>query len=336
MKILILQPRRIGDVVLTTPVIDALRAKFPDARIDFLVEPAAAPVLEGYPGLNDVLVFDKAMVRWVRDIRRRRYDWVLDFMCNPRTAQLSWTSGAAVRAGFAVPVWGWVYNRRVPRGGPDCYAVDYKFRLLTALGVPPAGPSLPRLGHLADRMGEAQGWWEKEGLEGRPDRVALLPMHRHPVRQWPLARWKELLLRLLARPNRVILLFGSPDERPALLSLAEPHRGRVFVIPPGPLPQAAALLAQCRVAVSNDSGLMHLAVAMGVATVALYGPTSPVACSPATPRHRALRVDGLACLTCERGDCPYGHECMTWLSPERVARETETLLDSLAPIPHAR
>ena len=132
MKLLILQPRRIGDVILTTPVIDALRAKCPDARIDFLVEPAAAPVLEGYPGLNDVLVFDKSMVRWVPDIRQRGYDWVLDFMCNPRTAQLTWASGAPVRAGYAVRVWGWAYNHRVPRGGPDSYAVDYKFRLLKA------------------------------------------------------------------------------------------------------------------------------------------------------------------------------------------------------------
>ncbi len=83
-RILIIQLRRIGDVIVTTPVIDALRARFPEARLEFLVEPAAAPVVAGYPGLDESLVFDKSRYwYWLRDIRARRYDWVLDFMNNP-------------------------------------------------------------------------------------------------------------------------------------------------------------------------------------------------------------------------------------------------------------
>jgi ADP-heptose:LPS heptosyltransferase len=137
MRILIVQPRRIGDVILTTPAIDALRNKFPDARIEFLAEVAAAPVLEGYPGLDETLLFDKNLFRWIPEIRRRRYDWVLDFMCNPRTAQLTALSGATVRAGFDVPVWGRVYNRRVPRGG----ARPLRRRLQTAIvGRPRRSP----------------------------------------------------------------------------------------------------------------------------------------------------------------------------------------------------
>lgn len=329
MRILIVQPRRIGDVILTTPAIDALRNKFPDARIEFLAEVAAAPVLEGYPGLDETLLFDKNLFRWIPEIRRRRYDWVLDFMCNPRTAQLTALSGATVRAGFDVPVWGRVYNRRVPRGGPDRYVVAYKQQLLDALGVPPARP-LPRLTHLAGRGEGARSWWDSAGLERWGQRVALLPMHRHPVRRWPLEKWAALLPLLLGRSDRAILLFGSADERPALERLAAPHPGRAHVIPAGPLVQAAALLSRCRVAVSNDSGLMHLAVAMDVPTVTIYGPTSPVACSPATPRHRALRVDGLSCINCERGRCPFKHECMDWLSPARVAGEIEGLLERTA------
>lgn len=324
MRVLIVQPRRIGDVILTTPMIDAVRRQHPDARIEFLAEPAAAPVLEGYPGLDETLFFDKNPLRWIPEIRRRQYDWVLDFMCNPRTAQLTWASGAPVRAGFDVPFWGRAYNHRVARGGPDRYVVSYKQQLLDRLGVPPAG-AVPNLSHLAGRMEGARAWWEGAGLDRWGQRLALMPMHRHPIRQWPLSKWTELLPLLLARDDRAVLLFGSAEERPALERLAAPHAGRAFVIPAGPLAQAAALLSRCLLGISNDSGLMHLAVAMGLPTVTLYGPTSPVACSPATPRHRALRAEGLACLNCEKSRCPYGHECMAWLSAARVAREAEEL-----------
>lgn len=330
-KILIIQPRRIGDVIVTTPVIDALRERFPDARIDFLVEPGMAPVLEGYPGLTERLVFEKSrFLRWALDIRRRRYDWVLDFMNNPRTAQLTWFSGAPLRAGFRVPFWSLAYTHLADRPARPTYAVQSKFGLLRRLGLVLPDGVLPRLTLSPGDFAGAQDWWDAQKLENYAQRVAVLPAHRHAIRQWPPEKFRALVERL-ARPGRAFLLFGGPGEEEFLRSLAGHFKAHVFVIPPGPLRQAAALLSRCHAAATNDSGLMHLAVAVGTPTVTVYGPTWPGSWNPGVPPHRAVQAQGLSCLGCNRDRCPFRHECMEWVSPERVAVEVEGALSARAP-----
>lgn len=327
MKILIIQLRRIGDVIVTTPVIDVLRRQFPDARIEFLVEPAAAPVLDNYPGLDERLVFEKSKFWfWVRELRRRRYDWVLDFMNNPRTAQLAWASRAPVRAGFVVPFWSVVYTHRVPRPKVDVYAVQNKFSLLRSLGVHAPEGVLPRLSVVNFEFEALHAWWSEAGLDKAVERVAVMPKHRHEIRQWPASKFKETLRRLLVKPGRQVVLIGGPDEKGYLDDVAKDFPGRAWVLPAGSLHRGAAVLSRCHVAVTNDSGLMHLAVAMGTPTVTIYGPTSPGSWNPRQPPHRYIQAEGLACLVCHRDRCPYGHECMEWVSPDRVVAETEAIL----------
>ncbi len=326
-KILIIQLRRIGDVIVTTPAIDVLRRQFPSARIDFLVEPAAAPVLDGYPGLDERLVFEKSKFWfWCRELRRRRYDWVLDFMNNPRTAQLTWASGAPVRVGFVVPFWSLVYTHRVPRPTGDLYAVQNKFALLRRMGMVVSEDPLP---HLAVRLAEFEAlrpWWTGAGLDNAVERVAMMPKHRHEIRQWPAAKFQETIRRLLNQPQRHIILVGGPDERAYLEDVARGFPERVAVLPAGSLHRAAAVLSRCHVAVTNDSGLMHLAVAVGTPTVTIYGPTSPGSWNPQRPPHRYIQAQGVACLVCNRDQCPYGHECMEWVFPGQVVAEAESIL----------
>jgi heptosyltransferase III len=324
-RILVIQLRRIGDIILTTPVIGALRAAFPDARIEFLSEPMGEAVLRGYPGLDEHIIFKKeGFLGLLADIRRRKYDWVLDFINTPRSAQMAFASGAAVRAGFETPFWGLAYNRRVRRDPAPKYIVQQKFDLLRALGLDPA-PALPRLALSEGDFAGARAWWD-EGPGRFPVRVGLAPAHRHPVRQWPARKWKALLPLLLRDERRAVVLFGGPGEEGLLSELAAPHAGRVFFPPAGSLRQAAAVMARCGVVASNCSGSMHLAVAAGTPTVTVYGSSQMEVWNPAVAPHRAVRAEGLACIGCHRNDCPYGHECMEWISPERMAREVEEVL----------
>ncbi|MGQ0644616.1 MAG: glycosyltransferase family 9 protein [Elusimicrobiota bacterium] len=326
-RILVIQLRRIGDVVVTTPVIDALREAFPAARIDFLVEEAAAPVLEKYPGLDEVLRLDKTkFLRRLLDIRRRRYDWVLDFMNNPRTAQVALASGAAVRAGFRVPFWDLAYNRRTDRPASPKYAVQSKFDLLRSLGLQPPPFRAPRIALTPEDFAGAQDWWRAQKLDRFSERVGLVPRHRHEIRQWPAEKFSRLMASLLAAPDRALVLFHGPGEESSVRELAAPFRERVFVIPPSNLRQAASLLARCDVVVTNDSGAMHLAVAAGAPTVTIYGPTWPESWNPRVPPHRWVQAQGLSCVGCNLDRCPYDHECMEWVSPERVAEEVEAVL----------
>src|SRR5258708_1598685 len=117
-KILIVQLKRAGDVIVTTPVIPVLRERFPGARIDFLTEKPFAALLEHNPALNQVIVYDKQDVlgTW-RRVRAEKYDWVVDFQSSPRSAMVGLASGATVRAGYRVPFWGMAYSLSVPRPG---------------------------------------------------------------------------------------------------------------------------------------------------------------------------------------------------------------------------
>jgi heptosyltransferase-2 len=153
-----------------------------------------------------------------------------------------------------------------------------------------------------------------------------MPKHRHEIRQWPARRFVETLRLVLAVPGRQAVLVGGPDEREYLEGVAKEFPGKAWVLPAASLHRAAAALSRCRVAITNDSGLMHLAVAVGTPTVTIYGPTSPGSWNPRRPPHRYVQADGLACLVCNRDRCPFGHECMEWVSAERVAREVEASL----------
>lgn len=327
MKILVIQLRRIGDVIVTTPVIDVLRQRFPDAQIDFLVEPAAAPILDNYPGLTERLVFEKTkFLHWVRELRGRRYDWVLDFMNNPRTAQMTWLSGAPVRVGFVVPFWSLVYTHKVPRPIGNVYAVQNKFALLRRLGISVPDAMLPHLSVRETELDALRDWWTTSELDKATERVAVMPKHRHPIRQWPAEKFQETIRRLLLRPGRSIILVGGSDERAYLEAIARKFSSRVSILPAGTLHRAAAVLSRCHVAVTNDSGLMHLAVSVGTPTVTVYGPTSPGSWNPGQLPHRYIQAEGLACLVCNRDRCPFGHECMEWVSPDRVVQEIEAVL----------
>lgn len=322
MKILVIQLRRIGDIIVTTPVVAALRTAFPEAEIDFLAEPMGEPVLRGNPHLTRFIPLRKEdFLKTCLEVRRRRYDWVLDFINTPRSAQLSLVSGASVRAGFDALGWGLVYNRRIPRSSTAKYIVQQKFDLLRALGLQPPADALPKL-YLDERdFAGAAGWWKEKGLDKFRRRIGLAPAHRHAIRQWPEAKAAALMASLWKATDQALVLFGGPGEEELLARLAAPFPERVFVLPTGPWRQAAAAMARCHVVVTNCSGSMHTAVAAGTPTVTIYGPTMPEVWNPRVSPHRHLQAAGLACVGCHLDVCPYKHECMEWISPESVLRE---------------
>ena len=136
-QVLIVQLRRLGDVVLTTALLEDLRRAFPHTPVDFLVGDRAAPLLQHHPWIRERVIYDRAHpTRTWHAVRGRRYDWIVDPQSSPRTAPLALVSAAPVRAGFGVRGWGWVYTHRLPRAGrPVEYVPRERQRLLEMLGV---------------------------------------------------------------------------------------------------------------------------------------------------------------------------------------------------------
>ena len=323
-RILVIQLRRIGDCLLTTPLLRALRGRFPQAKIDFLVETASRRITEGNPHVSETLIYNAHdAVGWLRQIRDRNYDWVLDGLSNPRSALLTLASGARVRAGFAVPFWKFAYNVRVTRPDVPEYAALSKLRLLDEIlrrsgeSVRPRDP-LPEFYPSADEKKFAQSWIQEQKIGGAP-LVILAPTHRRAVRQWSAKGFAELS-RLLRRDARArIFAIWGPGEEKQIGEVVRLGEGNVQPLPPTTLGQMAAILQNCSLMIANDNGPKHMGVAVGTRTLTLYGPTRPTDWNPPDdPRHRFFRVPGLGCLGCNKNECPYQHECMEWLDAVEV------------------
>ncbi len=316
-KILVIQLKRAGDVLVTTPVLPALRERFPNARIDFLVEPAFAPVLEHNPYVNEIQLYRRGdVLGTLRRIRAQRYDWVLDFLSSPRSAVVTLTSGAAVRGGYRVPFWGRVYNHAVPRPRGSQSVIAGKFTLLEPLIG--RATATERKMYLTQ---EDRAWAQNVANSPAPGKatVGLIPTHRRSSRRWHAESFTALARKLIAEGHNVWLFWGPGEE--AYVEAIRRSAPGARMIPPTSLRQMAALLERCDVVATNDNGPMHTAVAVGTPTVTVYGPTDPVCWNPGGPNHRILQATDVPCLGCNLNECPFAHECMTHVTVDRFFQE---------------
>jgi lipopolysaccharide heptosyltransferase II len=326
-RILVIQLKRAGDVIITTPVLEMLRGRFPSAQIDFLVDPHFSIVLENNPYLNNIVRFDqKRPWKTYAYVRRTRYDWVVDFQSSPRSVPLVLFSGARVKAGYRVKFWGNFFTHAMRRPGRELMSEGKGALLRLLADFAPGHPD--RRIFLTEKEREGAAALFPKGFE-KPW-IGFVPPHRHSSRRWPGTYFAALAAQL-EKENYPVALFCGPGERTYIegIRASVPQAKNVFVIEPDTLRDFAAALEHCRLIVTNDNGPMHLAIAVGKPTVVLFGPTSPTAVLPPNGLHRAMRVDGLTCLECNLNVCPFNHECMEQLLPERVFAACQEMLASV-------
>jgi len=343
MRILVIQLRQIGDVLLTTPVLPFLKKALPDSSVEFLTEQAGAAVLETNPHLNRVLIYDKSHAfRELKRLRAEKYDVVIDFMNNPTSRYITLATGARWRASFMTLTSPIFFNVCFPTPEVPDYVPIRKLKLvkflLEKMGLPtPAMDQIrPELPLTGDDEAFADEWLDKEGLT--PGKFALLlPAHRRPIRQWRADGFKEVGDRLVKELALKVVVACGPGED-ALLEPVLQGREPIFKkITFTALRQAAAVMKKAALVVCNDSGLMHLAVSVGTPTVTIYGPSRPIDWNPSLHEKRAkpndipLQAKGVSCLGCHLLDCPVGHICMTRLSSDDVYQACRLLVSANRP-----
>ncbi len=319
-RILVVQLRRLGDVILTTPALSALKKTYPDATLDFLVEAPGAQAVAGHPDIDEILIYAAAgpldALSWALKIRARRYDWVIDFLANPRTALLTALSGAAVKAGPAHVRRAWAYNHKMLQSPKAVYAAQEKVVWLKELGVTPgAALLLPRL-----------------FIAERPERVenvvGLVPPSRQVTRRWPAGSYARLGRLLRDKHGCRLKVFWGPGEKPLADEVVRGIGAGAFAVPETKtIAELGRELAECRVVVSNCAGPKHVALALGVPTVTVHGSSDPASWTPLHPDHLAVRLDELRCIGCLSNACRFQLECLTQLSAERVLPFVERLLE---------
>ncbi len=324
-RILVIKPRAIGDVLLSTPVLPDLRREFPAAQIDFLVESFASPVLDGNPFINRVVTYDTRVdssASIVSRVRKNHYDLVIDLFANPRTAVITLLSGARYRAGFPFKWRRVAYNIIVtPRSG-QVHNVEFNLDALRRLGieVTSTAPSF----YLDEESGEFAHSFLVENDLAAGEFLAINIGGGWGTKRWPLDKFTELSSMIRLRLHRRVVVLYGPSEEAGAAKIA--RSSRAILAPPTSLKQMGAILFRSRLLITNDSGPMHIAAALGVPTLAIFGPTSPHLQGPYGNISEIVRNEKLDCLECNLTKCPIGNLCMNELHPETVFEESQNLI----------
>ena len=343
MNILIVKLSAIGDVIHTLPAANALRERYPEAYITWVVEAAAAPLVEGHAALDRVLVSRRK--QWARDLlagnRRRealreirgfiralrdtRYDLVVDFQQLLKSGVIVSLARGGVKAGFGpgmqhMEMSYLSLNRRIPRVSMEHHALPRNLMLLKALGVPASGivyrlPVDPADDRFVEKVLRKAGLAESRRL------VAVNPVAQWETKLWPNDRFAVLADRLALEYGADIVFTGGPDDRPVVDDIrSRMTRPALDLTGRTTLRTLAALYRRARLVVSTDTGPMHLSAAVGTPVVAVFGPTAPWRTGPFGPGHAVVRL-GPVCSPCFKRTCPRGdHLCMVGLGVDAVLK----------------
>lgn len=301
-RILIIKLGAVGDVIHSLPVLETLRACFPKAHLGWVVEEASYPILAGNPSLDELILLERRKLRgaasiaylrrWMRDLKARQYDTVLDLHNLFKTGIIGYFSGASLRIGFSK----WregnflFMNRRVRPPSRYQHAVDKYLSLLAPLDIREDRwvrrfPLVWEL-HEKEMIGR---FWEQNGLKEQ-DRVVAI----NPGANWPSKRWRPVFYarvadQLIKQCDAKILLLWGPGEKHLAEAIASHMQEKGMMAPLTTLKELMPLIKRCRLFISGDTGPLHLAAALGVSTVALFGPSDPQRNGPYGEGHFVIK-----------------------------------------------
>ena len=319
-RILVSRIRRIGDAILSLPVVDALREAHPDAAIDFLAEEGPAQAALGHPEIRSVLSYRGATLGLpappglLLRLARGRYDWAIDLYGNPRSALLIAITGAPVRVGPARRARRLLYTHPMANPAGPISAIDHHLLALKALGLAPRELK-PRIHLGAEERSRGRAALDALLPPGGP-RVGLHVGNRWAAKRWPEARFRALL-RALSRIGIRGLVLAGPGEEALAQRVATGALGAgaspAPVLAGLPLRPYWSVLAALDLLVTNDGSPLHAGPALGVPTVGILGPTVPEIWFPyaAEDGHQLLCAE-IWCRPCHRHQCPR-MDCLEWI-----------------------
>jgi ADP-heptose:LPS heptosyltransferase len=351
-RVLIIRARAIGDVILTTPMIRAIRKSLPNAEIDYLVEPFAEPALSGNPNITNIILFKRhdpkrelpsvtAAIKkaapkgfggfgWTIGLYAflfaRKYDLVFDLWGNLRTSLLSYLTGAKYRAGFNFRGRKYFYNLRYEPDIKTKYNVYYHMDLLKTAGIPEDGEQTEFYTSKEDDK-FADEFIFATGSRGRL--IGISAVGSWKTKRWPPKKFAALMDAFIRdnKENRFIVFWGpgEKDLAETVVKFLKEEKKNIFLPPETSVKQMAAIMKKLDLLVTNDGAAQHIAVALGTPAITIYGPTNYKAWGPAdNPRHLEVHSSD-KCAPCDRMACD-NFICMENISVEDVLEKSLKLL----------
>jgi heptosyltransferase-3 len=336
-KILVIQLRRIGDVLMCTPALRALRSQYKDSHIAFLTEKESSHLLSLNPYLNEVIVLDRERyrnplysIKKIWEVRKSPFDLVIDFFGNPRSAYFSFFSRAKCRMGYDHALRRCLYNMTIKDDKSPKYAAQSRLDALKILGIENCEVELDFFIPDEARL-FAKKFFEENKIEPKNLLISISPTSRRHFNRWALERYAQLADWLISQFDALIILVWGPGEK----EVVEKVKGLMKKNPiisgeTKNLFELGAILEKCDLHIGNDNGTKHIAVAMGKPTITIYGPHSPISWTyPDFSRHKFVKKK-VDCPDCEsiKHNCTK-LSCLDLITVEDVQKTFVELLSEL-------
>jgi heptosyltransferase-2 len=332
MKIMVRATNWVGDAILALPALRAVRAKFSDASISIVARPYVADIYREQDICDELIPYDptgqhkgwRGRERLATELRSHKFDVALLLQNAFDAAWLAWRAQIPERIGYARDARSLLLTKAIPvpkAGEIQPHEKYYYLELIRRAGWLDA---LPAVEHIALEISEAQKIHATKTLlaaGARPEALRLAigaGASYGSAKCWPADRFAELANRFQSEQDADIILFGTAGELTVSDAIvAGMKRKPIDLTGKTAIADLPALLSQCHLFVGNDSGAMHVAAAVGLPTVAVFGPTDPEGTAPVTPR-RSIVQQKPYCSPCFLKRCPTDHRCMKTVTPEMV------------------
>ncbi len=341
-NILVIRLSSIGDVLKCTVVIDKLRRHFPQARISWLVESKSKDVLLGNPNIDEVIVWQRKewskqaqisrnypkffsrLLHFAQEIRRRKFDLIIDLYGAPRSGIISYMSKAPFRICYSGARQGshlWANIRAVPDHTTDTTFMQYYAGILRPLGIDTRNLHM-QMPVLPEDQRFAQTFLQQAEIGPQQQFVAINPSTSWSSKCWPTEYYARLADMIWSKHHIPLVMLGAPGDIPLVEAIiARMDYRPINAAGKTTLRQLAALAEQAAVFISGDTGPLFIAEAVGTATLSIFGPTDPAWHGPQGDRHITLTANNCHCSKSFCAD----KKCLTAISPEQVMEAFETL-----------
>ena len=336
-KILIIRPRFLGDLILATGMPEVIHQKYPEAQVWVLAETAYADALQNHPGIAGVIPFDASrknnlfyLLKSLAEMRGHKFDVVLDLFGNPRTARMTYLSGAPVRVGYDLRGRSWAYTELakptsdpLPSGRRP--VTEAYLDQLRALGFVTNGAYKTFLYVTDEEKAYVRKLFDRAGIKPGQKTVAIAPGASWQAKHWPLERFVELGHHLQSVGVRPLYIFGPKDADLSKEFEEKMNKDWLFINQPN-LRGLIAFIQAADALVANDAGPMHVGPAVGTPTLGIFGPGEPEIWFPYGAPHEAAYHE-VPCSHCGLETCPL-MACMDHLETETIALKVMKLLKS--------
>ncbi len=333
-KILIINVNWLGDVIFSTPAIKAIRNRFPNAYISCLVISRCEEVLKNNPRINEIIVYDEdgkhkslwAKIKFIRYLRKKKFISVYVLHPALKRAMIGFLAGIPNRIGYSTKKRKFLLTQAIPLKIESMHKIDYFLHLLSQVGISSVDRKCEFFLSDKDKK-DADLLLEQVGISSEDRFIVLNPGGNWLLKRWP-ARHFALLAELLIKNKKVkIVIAGGKGDKVLAQQIVNRVKSNLSVITGlTTLHQLAAVMVKSRCVVTADSGPMHIAVAAGAKTVAIFGPTSPELTGPIGQTEAKIVQQNLDCeVPCYKADCD-NNICMERITPQLVYDEVIKIL----------